>query len=136
MNGKRLPALLGLALLPALALGQAQTAQAATHDSGRTTLGNAITENGYPGQERERAREERRREREMRRERAREEMRRERARQEIQRQERQRQERQRQERQYSQYGRPMTETRDIESSSHNGWSDRERERIQQSRWGG
>ncbi|GAA4598492.1 hypothetical protein GCM10023194_76120 [Planotetraspora phitsanulokensis] len=38
MNGKRLPALLGLALLPAIAFGAAQTAEAATHDPGSSSV--------------------------------------------------------------------------------------------------
>ncbi|GII53988.1 hypothetical protein Pth03_23770 [Planotetraspora thailandica] len=38
MNGKRLPVILGLALLPAVALGPAQTAQAATDDPAITSV--------------------------------------------------------------------------------------------------
>ncbi|GAA4556122.1 hypothetical protein [Planotetraspora kaengkrachanensis] len=38
MNGKRLPALLSLALLPAIAFGAAQTAEAATHDPGTSSV--------------------------------------------------------------------------------------------------
>jgi hypothetical protein len=44
MNGKRLPALLSLALLPAIAFGSAQTAQAATHDPGTSSVADTASD--------------------------------------------------------------------------------------------
>ncbi|GAA1275752.1 hypothetical protein Psi02_01580 [Planotetraspora silvatica] len=44
MNGKRFPALLGLALLPAIAFGSAQTAQAATHDPGTSSVADTASD--------------------------------------------------------------------------------------------